>query len=418
MMIPRDIEAELLRAASSQPVVTVVGPRQSGKTTLVRQVFPEKPYRSLEDPDVRAFASVDPRGFLDGLRDGAILDEIQRLPDLLSYLQGMVDSQPGPGRFILTGSQHFLMMERVSQSLAGRTSILTLLPLSVRELAAVGREDPGLDALVQRGFYPRLHEKPHDPYPMLRDYFATYVERDVRQLLKVHDLLAFERFTRLCAGRVGQLLNLSSLAADAGISATTAREWISLLEASFVLFRMPPWFANLGKRLIKAPKLYFHDVGLAAYLCGIEQPEHLSSHPLRGAFFENLVVGELLKTRFNRGRDNRLMFFRDRSGMEVDALYPLGPVFLPIEVKSGRTLQNEWFAGPKKLAGLSPEFSDRGLVIYGGREVQQRTDGTACGLWQLASVLEAIEQEKNPPHPEGIPDRPGARSRAGSPHAI
>ncbi|MFM7182894.1 MAG: ATP-binding protein [Verrucomicrobiales bacterium] len=391
MLIPRDIGAEFLRAAASQPVVTVVGPRQSGKTTLVRQAFPDKPYRSLEDPDIRAFASSDPRGFLHGLLDGAILDEIQRLPDLLSYLQGMVDEDPRPGRFILTGSQHFLMMEKVSQSLAGRTAILTLLPLSLRELAAAGAEDPGMNSLMQKGFYPRLHERRLDPYPLLRDYFATYVERDVRQLLKVHDLLVFERFTRLCAGRVGQLLNVSSLASDAGVSATTAREWLTLLEASFVLFRMPPWFANVGKRLIKAPKLYFHDVGLAAYLCGIEQPEHLVSHPLRGCFFENLVVSELLKTRYNHGRDNRLMFFRDRGGMEVDVLYPIGPEFLPIEIKAGRTLQNEWFSGIKKLAGLSPEFRDHGLVVYGGEEVQHRSAGTACGLWQLAQVLAEAE---------------------------
>lgn len=393
MIIQREIRSELMRSAESLPVVTVVGPRQSGKTTLVREMFSDKPYRSMEDPDVRAFAAEDPRGFLEGLRDGAVLDEIQRLPDLLSYLQGMVDDDPRPGRFILTGSQHFLMMEKVSQSLAGRTAILTLLPLSLRELQAVGTEPAELEAVMQRGFYPRLHERPLDPYRVLRDYFATYVERDVRQLLKVHDLLVFERFTRLCAGRVGQLLNLSSLAADAGISQTTAREWITLLEASFVLFRMPPWFANIGKRLIKTPKLYFHDVGLAAYLCGIEEPAHLMSHPLRGSFFENLVVSELLKRRFNQGRDNRLMFFRDSGGLEADVLYPLGPKLLPIEIKSGRTLQNEWFSAAKKVAGLSAEFMDSSMVVYGGREVQHRTNGTACGLWQMAALLDEIETE-------------------------
>jgi predicted AAA+ superfamily ATPase len=393
MRIARDIRAEFLRAAASQPVVTVVGPRQSGKTTLVREVFPEKPYRNLEDPDVRAFAAEDPRGFLGGLRDGAVLDEIQRLPELLSYLQGMVDAEPAPGRFVLTGSQHFLMMQGVSQSLAGRTAILTLLPLSVRELAAAGIADRGMDALIQRGFYPRLHERPLDAYPLLRDYFATYVERDVRQLLKVHDLLVFERFVRLCAGRVGQLLNLSSLAADAGVSATTARDWISLLETSFVLFRMPPWYANIGKRLIKTPKLYFHDVGLAAYLCGIERPEHVASHPLRGGFFENLVVSELLKTRFNRGRDNRLMFFRDRAGREVDVLYPLGPKLLPVEIKAGRTLQSEWFAGFKMAAGLSADIMEQGVVVYGGDEIQRRTAGTACGVWQMAGVFDKTESQ-------------------------
>ncbi|MBX3733835.1 MAG: ATP-binding protein [Verrucomicrobiae bacterium] len=388
MRIVRQLRGELLQAADGLPIVTVVGPRQAGKTTLVREVFPKRPYRTLEDPDARAFAVEDPRGFLGGLREGAVLDEVQRVPELMSYLQGMVDEDPTPGRFILTGSQHFLMMENVSQSLAGRTTVLTLLPLSVRELASAGFTDPGLEPLIQRGFYPRLYERPLPPYSVLRDYFATYVERDVRQLLKVHDLLAFEGFVRLCAGRVGQLLNLSSLASDAGISATTAREWVSLLEASFVLFRMPPWHANISKRLIKTPKLYFHDVGLAAYLCGIEEAGQLATHPLRGNFFENLVVGELLKHRFNRGRDNRLMFFRDRAGHEVDVLFPCGPRMLPVEIKSGRTIQGEWFTGFGKLAAWSADILDAGMVVYGGNEIQRRTEGVACGVWQLAKVLE------------------------------
>lgn len=389
-MIPRLIRPELLKAADSLPIVTLVGPRQSGKTTLVRDVFSEKPYRTLEDPDVRAFATEDPRGFLAGLKDGAILDEIQRVPDLLSYLQGMVDSDPVPGRFILTGSQHFLLMEKVSQSLAGRTSILTLLPLSVEELEQAGVVDPGIEPLIHRGFYPRLHERPLDPHSILRDYFATYVERDVRQLLKVHDLLAFETFLRLCAGRVGQLLNLTSLAADAGISATTARQWISLLEASFVLFRVPPWHANLGKRLIKTPKLYFHDVGLAAYLCGIEHASQLTTHPLLGNFYENLVVSELVKMRHNRAQDPRIHFYRDRAGFEMDLLFPLGPKWLPIEIKAGRTIHNKWFSGFQKLANLIPEIQSHGLLIFGGSEIQQRSSGTACGIWQLSEALGRI----------------------------
>jgi len=388
MLIPRLLRPELLKSAESLPIVTVVGPRQSGKTTLVREVFPGKPYRTLEDPDVRAFAREDPRGFLGGLEGGAILDEIQRVPDLLSYLQGMVDADPTPGRFILTGSQHFLLMEGVSQSLAGRTAILTLLPLSVRELARCGAAGPDMEALIHRGFYPRLHERPLEPTPILRDYFATYVERDVRQLLKVHDMIAFETFVRLCAGRIGQLLNLSSLAADAGISATTARQWISLLEASFVLFRLPPWHANSGKRLIKTPKLYFHDVGLAAYLCGIEDASQITTHPLRGNFFENLVISELVKTRHNRARDPRLHFYRDRAGFEMDALYPIGPRLLPVEIKSGRTLHSGFFTGFPKIAALVPGTEPRGLLVFGGNETQIRTTGTACGIWQLADSLD------------------------------
>jgi predicted AAA+ superfamily ATPase len=339
---------------------------------------------------VRAFAHEDPRGFLGELEAGAVLDEIQRAPELLSYLQGMVDTNPEPGRFIVTGSQHFLLMERMSQSLAGRTAILTLLPLSLRELAQTGSGEADIDPLMHRGFYPRLHEHPLEPHQILRDYFATYVERDVRQLLKIHDMLLFETFARLCAGRVGQLLNLSSLAADAGISATTARQWISLLEASFVLFRLPPWHANLGKRLIKTPKLYFHDVGLAAYLCGIEESTQLSNHPLRGNFFENMVISELIKNRFNHARDARLLFYRDRAGFEVDALYPLGPKMLPIEIKSGRTLHGKWFKAFGQLADLSPEIKPHGLLVYGGNDIQKRTAGTACGIWQLKDVIDEL----------------------------
>lgn len=389
MHIPRALTPRLLQAAADLPIVTVVGPRQAGKTTLAKRTFPEKPYRTLEDPDVRAFAKEDPRGFLAGLAGGAIIDEIQRVPDLLSYLQGMVDADPVPGRFILTGSQHFLLMQNVSQSLAGRTAILTLLPLSLAEIAGLPVR-PDLESLMQRGFYPRLHERPLESYPVLRDYFQTYVERDVRQLLKVHDLHAFESFVRLCAGRVGQLLNLSSLASDAGISATTAKEWISLLEASFVLFRMPPWHANISKRLIKTPKIYFHDVGLATYLCGIEEADQLKTHPLRGNFFENMVVSELLKMRFNRGRDNRLCFFRDRIGNEVDALYPDGPDLVPIEIKSGKTIQSDWFNAFETFANARGGKSREGVVVYGGDEIQRRTRGTVCGIWDLGEILGSI----------------------------
>lgn len=389
MKIKRDMAEQVLQAAAQLPIVTVVGPRQAGKTTLVRETFPEKAYRTLEDPDVRAFAADDPRGFLAGLAEGAILDEIQRSPELLSYLQGMVDEDPRPGRFILTGSQHFLLMQNVSQSLAGRTAVLTLLPLSLAELGCLS-DRPSAESLMQRGFYPRLHEKPLPPYPVLRDYFQTYVERDVRQLLKVHDMLAFESFVRLCAGRVGQLLNLSSLANDAGISATTAKEWISLLETSFILFRMPPWHANVSKRLIKTPKIYFHDVGLATYLCGIEEPSQLATHPLKGNFFENMVVSELLKTRYNHGRDSRMCFFRDRTGNEIDVLYPCGPELVPVEIKSGMTIQSGWFSAFDTFGRLSGSPARSGVVVYGGDEIQRRTHGTACGIWNLTEVLDSI----------------------------
>lgn len=393
-MIPRRIAPELRKAAGSYPIVSIVGPRQSGKTTLARALFPNKPYVSLESPDTRSYALEDPRGFLADHASGAVFDEVQRTPELLSYLQGMVDEDPTPGRFILTGSQHFLMMRDVSQSLAGRTAILTLLPLSLPEIEPEhGRLS--VNSLLQRGFYPRLYNQPIEPYSMLRDYFQTYVERDVRSLLRVQDLHTFETFVRLCAGRVGQLLNLTSLANDAGVSPTTARDWISLLETSFVVFRMNPYHSNISKRLIKSPKLYFYDVGLAAYLCGIEEERHLETHPLRGQFFENLVVADLLKRRFNSGRDNRLCFYRDSTGNEVDLLYPIGPNFLPIEIKAGRTISAEHFKGLKKFGEVRTDNGPVGMVVYGGEEVQQRTAGTVTGIWQLNEQIDTHERAAN-----------------------
>jgi len=390
-MIPRKIASEVRKAAAGFSIVSLVGPRQSGKTTLAKALFPDKPYVSLESPDTRSYALEDPRGFLTDYVGGAVFDEVQRTPELLSYLQGMVDEDPTPGRFILTGSHHFLLMRDVSQSLAGRTAILTLLPLSLPEIESENRS-LSVNSLMHRGFYPRLYRQPIEPYSMLRDYFQTYVERDVRSLLRVQDLHTFETFVRLCAGRVGQLLNLTSLANDTGIAPTTARDWISLLETSFVVFRMNPYHANINKRLIKSPKLYFHDVGLAAYLCGIEEERHLETHPLRGQFFENLVVVDLLKRRFNSGRDNRLCFYRDSTGNEVDLLYPIGPDFLPIEIKAGRTISAEHFKGIKKFEEVRTDKSRGGMVVYGGEEVQQRTAGTVTGIWRMNEQIDMFEQ--------------------------
>jgi len=381
----------LKSAAATLPIVSVVGPRQSGKTTLVRASFPEKRYVSLENPDTRAYATDDPRGFLKEHSGGAIFDEIQRTPELLSYLQGMVDEDPTPGRFLLTGSQHFLLMRDVSQTLAGRTALLTLLPLSLEEIAADNEGLP-IDSLLHRGFYPRLYERQSDPYPQLRDYFQTYVERDVRSLLRVHDLQTFETFVRLCAGRVGQLLNLTSLANDAGVSPTTAREWVGLLETSFVIFRLTPFHANLGKRLVKSPKLYFHDVGLAAYLCGVEEERHLRNHPLRGQLFENLVVADLLKRRFNGGRDNRLCFYRDSTGNEIDLLYPLGPDFLPIEIKAGQTIRKDSFRGLSRFAAIRKDHGPAGILVYGGSGQQQRSTGIATGIWGINGAIRELEE--------------------------
>ena len=386
-MIGRKIQRVVLASANSFPVVSIFGPRQSGKTTLARALFPEHAYVSLENPDTRAYALEDPRGFLDDHKSGAILDEVQRAPDLLSYLQGMVDENPAHGRFILTGSQHFLFMRDVSQSLAGRTAILSLLPLGLDEIQPT-HGDLTIDGLLHRGFYPRLYQQDIEPYPLLRDYFQTYVERDVRNLLRVQDLQTFETFVRLCAGRVGQLLNLTSLANDAGISSTTARDWIGLLETSFILFRLSPYHANISKRLIKSPKLYFHDVGLAAYLIGVEEESHLRNHPLRGQLFENMVIADLLKKRFNRGQDNRLCFFRDSTGNEVDLLYPDGPDFLPVEVKSGKTISTDAFKGLRTFAAIRSDRGPPGLIVHGGSAIQRRTNGNLCGVWQMHEMVE------------------------------
>ena len=387
-MFRREIQGEVLQAAKEYPVVTIIGPRQSGKTTLAKELFTQKPYFSLEDPDVRRYAQVDPRAFLANSPDGAILDEFQNVPELLSYLQGVVDRDKRNGHFILTGSQNFLLMESVSQSLAGRTSILTLLPLSLQELCPV-RDSLTVNRLLHKGLLPRIHHEELEPLRFHRNYFQTYVERDLRSLLNVHNLQSFETFVRLCAGRVGQILNLSSLASDAGISQSTAKEWMHMLETSFITFRLYPWYENIGKRLVKSPKIYFHDVGLAAYLCGIEEEQHLSSHPLRGNFFENLIVSEFLKLRYNEGKDNRLHFYRDSHGNEIDLLYPVGRSYLPIEIKSGTTIATDWF---KQFAHFKKvkENSLPGMLIYGGKEVQKRSLGTVTNIWKLRENLSSV----------------------------
>lgn len=387
---PRTLAGVLLRDASHYPVCTVIGPRQSGKTTLVREIFPDKPYTSLEAPDVRTFAREDPRGFLAQFPHGAVLDEFQRVPELLSYIQTEVDDRKQAGRYILTGSQNFLMMRDVSQSLAGRTSIHTLYPLSLHELADY---IPPLsnEERIQRGFYPGVHSSALPVPDAYRNYFNTYVERDVRNLLKVHDLHHFETFVRLCAGRIGQLLNLQSLANDTGISATTVREWLSLLETSFLLYRLPPWHANIGKRLVKSPKLYFVDVGLAAYLIGIEQASQITTHPLKGNLFENLVVSEFVKHRLNHGKEARIHFYRDSNGREVDVLFPLGPDWLPVEIKSGQTITPKAFDGLRHFSSLRQDHGPKGLVVYGGDASQNRTHGRLCGLGHLPQVLQEAE---------------------------
>jgi len=381
-MIPRTLASTLVKLADHYPVVTVTGPRQSGKTTLCRAVFPDRHYVNLESPDTREFARSDPRGFLSAHADGAILDEIQRVPELLSYLQPMVDELGRPGRFILTGSQQFEVMSNLTQSLAGRSALLKLLPLSIEELLGAGIE-LGIDRLLLTGFYPRIHDAGLDPTQALGDYVETYIERDLRQLVAIKDLALFEKFLRLSPGRVGQLLNLQSLSNDVGISHTTARTWLTLLEASYVVFLLRPWHVNISKRQIKSPKLYFHDVGLASYLLGAENETHINRHPLRGNLFENLVIIEALKYRYHRGRRSNLYFWRDGKGNEIDLLIERGPDVTAVEIKAGATINRDFFKGLHAFAARLTPPPRVCALVYGGTERQQRSGVT---IWPAKSV--------------------------------
>ncbi len=365
-MIERDITPELRQCAREYPVVTLLGPRQSGKTTLARHVFADKPWVSLEDPDVRLAAEADPRGFLAQYPDGVILDEVQRLPALLSYLQGMVDQDARPGRFVLTGSHQPQLHEAISQSLAGRTAVLTLWPLSVPELRHC---QPVWDPfeLMVRGGYPRVHADGLEPRRFFNSYLQTYVERDVRSLLQVRDLSAFQRFLVLLAGRVGQVVNLTALGNDVGVSGTTLRQWLSVLKASYLVFELQPWFENVGKRVVKSPKLYFADVGLAAFLLGIHTAEQARRDPLRGPLYENLVIADVLKRLANRGQRPTLYFYRDSHGNEVDLLIPHGRALIPVEIKSAATFAPDFLKGLTQFRkALGEERVAPGWVLFNG----------------------------------------------------
>ena len=370
-MIARTAHDTLMRLARGFPVVAVTGPRQSGKTTLARAAFPDKPYLSLEDPDNRLLAETDPRGLLSRFPDGVILDEAQRVPGLFSYLQTSVDANLRPGAYVLTGSQQFGLLSGITQSLAGRVGMVQLLPFSLAELQRAGRLPPDLDELVFRGLYPPLYDRDITPGDWCAGYVSTYVERDVRQLIAVRDLSAFQRFLRMCAARTGQLLNLSSLAADCGITHNTAGAWLSVLEASFIVFLLRPHFRNYNKRLVKTPKLYFCDTGLSCWLLGIREPGQLAFHAQRGALFENLVVTEFLKARLNRGRPPDIYFWRDSRGLEVDLLLEGGEELKPVEIKAGQTIASDFFDSLKKWGALSDSQDKPAWLVYGGdREMQ------------------------------------------------
>ncbi len=391
-MIERDIAPCLRRLFGQYPFVTVTGPRQSGKTTLCRGTFPDLAYVNLEAPDQREFAESDPRGFLARLGEGAILDEIQRVPDLLSYLQVIADEKGQNGLFVLTGSEHFRLSEAIGQSLAGRTGLLRLLPFTLAERERAGAGG-ALDEILYSGFYPRIYDRGIDPRPALGDYFETYVERDVRRLGEIRNVSIFQRVVRLCAGRVGQLTDLVSLGADAGVSRTTARNWLDLLERSYIAFRLPPFHANIRKRLVKTPKLYFYDVGLAAYLIGIERADQVATHPLRGPLFENTVVVEVLKHRFNRGLSSNLSFFRDSRGLECDLLFETGSGLGAIEIKSGATVTPEFFGALGAVAKAVPDIAMK-AVVYGGADRQSRRSGEVVPFDDLQGYLDRFDTDR------------------------
>lgn len=392
-MLKRDISDYLRYLAEKYPIVVLTGPRQSGKTTLVKQLFPEKPYVSLEDPDMRAFAQEDPRGFLATHPEGAILDEIQYVPPLFSYLQTLVDHRQKPGDFVLTGSQNFLLMEKITQSLAGRAGIAHLLPLTYGELRPAPQCPSDLWSLVFNGFYPRIYDAHLDPSDWYKNYVNTYVERDVRQIKNILDLGKFRLFIQLCAGRIGQLLNMESLSADCGIDQKTLKSWLGLLESSFILFRLYPHHENFNKRLVKQPKLYFYDTGVACYLLGLEKPAHLETHYAKGNLFENYVVVELIKQQYNRGKDHRLSFWRDNHGHEIDVLLdtPTGPI--PLEIKSGRTISSDALKGIAYWQELND--SKESYLIYGGTQAQKRTGTHILGYQDLDQALEHTHGEKS-----------------------
>jgi hypothetical protein len=390
-VIERNLAGPLRDLAGHYPVVTVTGPRQAGKTTLCRSVFPEKPYVSLEPLDVREAAAADPRGFLADHAGGAVIDEVQNVPGLVSYLQVDVDERPEPGRFVLTGSQHFGLTQTVTQSLAGRVGILHLLPPSLDELRRFPNPPADLLTTLWTGAYPRIHDRGIPADRWLADYVTTYVQRDVRQVLNVADLESFTTFLRLAAGRTAQEVNLSTLGGDAGVTHNTARAWLSVLEASFLCVRLPAWHRNARKQAVKAPKLHLLDSGLICHLLGIRDPDQLRHHPLRGAIFESWVVAEVYKARVHRGLDARLSHYRDAKRLEVDLLAELESAVVLLEAKSGATVAGDMLRPLHRLAdGLRAGGEHRSLdlrLVYGGTASSRRED-VSITTWSDVQALD------------------------------
>ena len=389
-MIPREAAPTLIKAAKGYPVIAITGPRQSGKTTLSRMVFAQKPYATLEDPDQLQFAFSDPRGFLQQFPNGAVLDEIQRAPKLFSYIQGIVDERRKPGLFIVTGSQQFGLLAQVSQTLAGRVATLELLPFSLNELTAAGLGIASLDQLLFQGQYPPLYDRSLDPVDWYADYIRTYVERDVRQITVVQDLNLFQTFVRLCAARVGQVLDVAGLANDAGVAHNTARAWLSVLEASYIIHRLNPHHRNFSKRLIKRSKLYFYDTGLVARLLGMRSPEELWRHSSRGSIFECWVINEICKWRFHNRQPLPIHFWREHKGREIDLLIDVGNKVVAVEVKAGATINPDFFRELEHYRTLASNHLKASFLVYGGDQQQSRSKNTVLPWRNISTLTESL----------------------------
>ncbi|PIP19453.1 MAG: AAA family ATPase [Candidatus Omnitrophica bacterium CG23_combo_of_CG06-09_8_20_14_all_41_10] len=390
-MILRTIAKKLKGLALKFPVVSVVGPRQSGKTTLVKSVFPGLSYVSLEDVDAREFALKDPRGFLSTYDKGVIIDEVQRVPDLFSYIQTSVDAKKAPGRFILTGSQNILLHSHVSQTLAGRVAILKLLPLSFLELKAASFAPKTVNDCLFKGFYPRIFSEKIDPVEWYHYYIQTYVERDVRLIKNIGDLNTFQKFIKLCAGRIGQPLNLLSLGNESGITHNTAKAWVSILEASYIVYLLRPYHNNFNKRLAKMPKLYFYDTGLACSLLGIQDSSQLATHYARGNLFESLVITEMMKERLNQGLEPNCYYWKDKTGNEVDCIIDTPSALIPVEIKSGKTVTEDFFVGLNYWRKLAGQKDAPAKIVYGGDEGQKRAIADIVSWKNIPSIFQNIK---------------------------
>lgn len=372
-MIERKIQTEIIRLASEYSVILIQGPRQSGKTTLCRMLFPEKPYFSLEEPDIRSRAEQDPRGFLSSVPDGAVLDEVQRVPSLLSYIQRIVDEKKKKGMFILTGSSNLLLSESVSQSLAGRVAIFRLLPLSFEEASEL-QSGWSAESMILNGFYPQLLNEKMSRSEFYRNYVNTYVERDIRTILKIKDYDNFRRFLVSVASRIGTNVDLTAISSESGVSTKTVSEWLSVLEQSFICYRLPPYFVNRTKRLVKTPKLYFYDTGVACSVLGIENEEQLSSDRLRGSLFENMIISDMLKRKYNSNSGEDYYFYRTSDGIEVDAVRAYGRKLYPIEIKMSSTFDPSWAKGLNVFLKEYEDSAASGCIVYGGEEEFQFRD--------------------------------------------